>query len=94
MTSTANWSESLTVLRHSEGEEIRGFPDKGIQESIERVLATIPPGKTYAAVAHATKDGVGLSFAARIGNDWTIAVPVYKPYKGEWRGEAIVRWSR
>lgn len=78
------------------GEDIRRFADARIMDSINRVVADLPPGKTKAVVLHGSQQGLMLSAVARLGPDWTVMVSTHaKPgAKLDLGVEAVVMWAR
>ena len=72
---------------------IQKFSDASIQKAIDDALSHVSKDKPVAVVAHATLDGIKLSAAARIGDDWTIMAGAYKDWGGDMGAEAKVVWT-
>lgn len=76
-----------------ETRSIRRFTDARIQAAVEDALSHVSKDKPVAVVAHATLDGVKLSAAVRLGDDWSIMAAAYKDFGGDLRAEAKVVWT-
>lgn len=61
---------------------IRRFSDGAIQEQIDKSLAQLPEGASWAVIGYATRDEARLAFVGRLGShlDWTVAAD--KPWAG------------
>lgn len=86
-------SDSTLTLVQEPGSPLRRFSDARIAASVDSVLATIPADKTGAVVAVADKHGAKLAVAARIGDAWSVVGVLEKPWKGELKAEAAVRFA-
>lgn len=77
------------------GDELRLFPYDGLRTSIERAVAAIPEGKTFAAVAFVDLTGrARIAAMVRLEAGWSFAgILTHSPARGL-RGEAGVLWSR
>ena len=82
----------LTVIESS-GSLIRRFSDDKIHAAVTAALASIPADRTGAVLAVADAKGARLSVAARLGDAWSIVGVLEKPWKGELKGEAAVRFA-
>lgn len=83
---------TLTIVQEL-GSPLRRFSDDRIAASVNSVLATIPADKTGAVLAVADKHGARLAVAARLGDSWTMVGVLEKPWQGELRAEAAVRFA-
>lgn len=72
---------------------LRKFSNAKIQAAIDDALSHVSKDKPVAVVAHATLEGVKLSAAARIGDDWTIMAAAFKDWDGNMGAEAKVVWT-
>lgn len=69
------------------------FSDVSINEAIGRALLDVPPGNTWAVVAHADFTGASLTALKKVDDHWTFAGYIDKDYNGPFRGAAELRWS-
>lgn len=85
-----------------DGDEIRKFADSNIQQSMDRVLAGLEPGKSIAVVvtpeftsAHGGRVTGAVMFR-KPGSDWSFVTAVHKNLGGEkdFGVQASIRWSR
>lgn len=76
------------------GEIIRSVFDSGIRASIEKAVASLPPGEPFVVVGHADLTGAatGSVVAQTRDHKWTfVGVVNHKP-DTKWTGEAAVVW--
>lgn len=83
-----------TLETAAPGDLIRAFPLKSLQDSVEKVLSELPPGKNVAVVAYANTGGAKLGAFARLGHGWSFMGTLDKPWKGQLQAEAVIAWSR
>lgn len=84
---------SETTLAITQDGPLRRFSDAKIGAAVDSVLATIPANKTGAVLAIADTHGAKLAVAARIGDAWSVVGVLEKPWKGELKAEAAVRFA-
>jgi hypothetical protein len=77
-----------------DGDLIRAFPISDLRASIDKALATIPPGDNVAVVAYANTEGAKLAAFARIGAGFSFMGVLEKPYGKALQAEAALVWSR
>ena len=78
-----------------DGEEIRRFAHSGIQAAINSAVATMPAGKTFAAVAyHDLRGRARLAAMVRVDSGWSFAGVLEHSPERRFAGEAAVMWSR
>lgn len=82
-----------TSLAISQDGAIRRFSDAKIGAAVDNVLATIPANKSGAVLAVADKHGARLAVAARIGDQWSVVGVLEKPWTGELKAEAAIRFA-
>ena len=71
------------------------FSPEKLQAAVDRVLATLPEGKTQALVAYANLRGEWhLAYAHRIGDQWILGGSVGRTTAHGLEGEVVVQWSR
>lgn len=84
-------TDTLTVVS-TEG-PIRRFADTGIQAAIDKAVAGLRPDQTGAVVAVATASEIRLAVVGRIGTHWSALGVLEKPFKGELKAEAALRFA-
>jgi hypothetical protein len=72
---------------------LRRFAESRIQDSINSALAQLEPGAHGAVIAFADKDAVKLATVAKLGPGWSVVMIGERTYKGEWGGEAAVKYQ-
>lgn len=75
------------------GQEIRRFADSNIQESINKVLSRMEPGKRVALIVNADLKSIGGAFMIKLGENWSFMTIGHKAYHGEFGLEAILKFS-
>lgn len=75
------------------GQEVRVFSDPLLQSNVDHVLASLPDTATGAVVAHGDLDGASLSVVGKVGEHWTVVAAGYKPWHGDLKAEAEVRYQ-
>lgn len=76
------------------GDLIRAFPLKSLQDSVNSVLAQIPPDKHVAVIAYANTGGAKLGVFARMPAGFSFMGTLDKPWSGQLRAEAVLAWTR
>lgn len=81
------------VKKLIDGKEVRIFSNASLQQSVDRVLATLPNDAKGAVVAHADLGGASLSVVGKVGNNWTVVASGYRTWQGQLSAEADIRYS-